>query len=93
MKLQKTKLPSEDLARIARLYEEAMSRLHEIALITERVTKKPIGRQYVIRLDSSGSTQGSRAQIEFKGVEYIYQNGKCVGTYDHDAGTCSAGCD
>ncbi|HEY9661565.1 MAG TPA: hypothetical protein V6C65_24170 [Allocoleopsis sp.] len=33
---------------------------------------------------------GGQAVLEFKGIEFIYSNGKIVGYYDHDEGTCNA---
>lgn len=32
---------------------------------------------------------GGQAVVEFKGIEFIYSNGKVVGYYDHDEGTCN----
>jgi hypothetical protein len=95
MKLKTTKPQPEDQARMVRLYEEAMSRLHELALITERVTKAHIGLQYAVKLDSKAGAQDPQSLRDagFRGVTYIYKDGKCVGTYDHDAGVCRAGCD
>ena len=35
------------------------------------------------------TVMGGQAVVEFKGIEFIYSNGKIVGYYDHDEGTCN----
>jgi hypothetical protein len=43
---------------------------------------------YSLTITSSASAM----RIEYRGVEYIYRNGKCVGTHDYDQGVSRAGC-
>jgi hypothetical protein len=89
-------LSSEDRDRMNRLYEEVHGRLHEMALITARVLGVPAEDIGGVRLDSASQSAPSssgeltpRARpIRFEGIEFIYQDGQCVGIYDHDAGVC-----
>ncbi|MDJ0766995.1 MAG: hypothetical protein QNJ97_28735 [Myxococcota bacterium] len=92
-----TELTPDDRLRMARLFEEADARMREMLRIVARTLEKPTGDLGTARFRIS--TDPATAQAEGKSVyhtsddlELFYWDGECIGTYDHQNGTCEDTC-
>jgi hypothetical protein len=76
-------LSSEDRNRMTRLYEEVLTRLEEMAMITARTLKMDAGAGAEVLFEPLASEEA----LEFKAVE-IVRTPQVSGCYDYGAGAC-----
>jgi hypothetical protein len=75
-------LPAEDRNRMARLYEEVLTRVEEMAMITARTLKIQAGARVAVRFNPL--VEGT---VDFTAVE-IVRTPQSRGCYDYREGAC-----
>ena len=76
-------LPSEDRIRMTRLYEEVLTRLEEMAMITARTLKMDAGADSTIKFNPLAEED----EVEFTAIE-IVSTAQGRGCYDYREGAC-----
>ena len=76
-------LDADDRHRMTRLYEEVLTRLEEMAMITARVLGMPAGFNGEVLF----KPMASGARDEFKAVE-VLRGSQGSGCYDYSLGSC-----
>jgi hypothetical protein len=76
-------LPFEDRIRMTRLYEEVLTRLEEMAMITARTLKMGAGASYAVKFNPVAAED----KAEFAAVELL-SNPQGLGCYDYFRGAC-----
>lgn len=76
-------LPSEDRIRMARLYEEVLTRLEEMAMITARTLRMNAGAGSTVKFNPLAE----EGKVEFTSVEIVCTAQGC-GCYDYREGAC-----